>query len=116
MTGDAERSASRLALPQLPAAVLRNRLFDRLDLGTEGLLTVLTGPAGAGKTVLMSTWFSERPRADPVIWISMQPSDGRPVRFWGELIRRLRGILDEPLSSLPDPDEGLSDDLGSALP
>ena len=100
-------------MPQPPAAVLRGRLFDRLDVGSDGLLTLLTGPAGAGKTVLMSTWLSERPHADPVVWISMQPSDGRPVRFWGELIRRLRDIFDEPLNSLPDPDDGLSDDFGS---
>jgi LuxR family transcriptional regulator, maltose regulon positive regulatory protein len=100
-------------VPRPPAAVLRGRLFNRLDVGSEGLLTLLTGPAGAGKTVLMSTWLSERPHADPVVWISMQPSDGRPVRFWGELIRRLRDIFDEPLGSLPDPDDGLSDDFGS---
>ncbi len=100
-------------MPQPHSAVLRDRLFDRLDTGCEGLLTLLTGPPGAGKTVLMSTWLNERPPATLVVWISMQPSDGRPMRFWGELARRLRDIFNEPLNSLPDPEDGLSDDFGS---
>ncbi len=93
--------------------MLRERLFDRLDAGSDRSLTLLSGPPGAGKTVLLSTWLSERPRTHPVVWLSMQPSDGRPPRFWGEILRLLRDAHDDPLSMLPE--DGVGADFVSRL-
>ncbi len=45
----------------------------------------------------------------------MQPSDGRPLRFWGEVVRLLRAAHDDPLAMLPDPEDGLGADFASRL-
>ena len=47
----------------------RPRLLAALDGHSERVLTVVTGPAGAGKTVLLSSWTSGRGAA----WLSLGP-------------------------------------------
>src|SRR5215211_6959152 len=50
-------SAADLEVPQPPQPlVLRPRLFAVLDEGTEKPLTLVSAPAGAGKTSLLSSW------------------------------------------------------------
>ncbi|HEY4096345.1 MAG TPA: LuxR C-terminal-related transcriptional regulator [Baekduia sp.] len=43
-----------------PGLVVRRRLLSALDAGSGARLTLITGPAGAGKTVLLSTWVAAR--------------------------------------------------------
>ena len=48
--------ASKLSPPRAPRwLVARRRLFGLLDAGVQGSLTLLTGPAGSGKTVLLGS-------------------------------------------------------------
>ena len=65
----------------------RPHLLDRLDAGVRGPLTLITGPAGAGKTQLLSAWLSARPPDGPVAWLSIEPTDRRPQRFWDEVVK-----------------------------
>ena len=65
-----------------PGVVERARLFDMLDVGAQGRLTVVTGPAGAGKTLLVSTWASGRRLPGRAAWLTLDRSDGRPAQFW----------------------------------
>src|SRR5262245_20309396 len=52
-----------LLVPRPPRpAMRRTRLFDALDAGSEGRIVLISAPAGAGKTALLSTWLAERPR------------------------------------------------------
>jgi LuxR family transcriptional regulator, maltose regulon positive regulatory protein len=67
--------------------VQRPELFDRLDHGVQGPLTLVTGPAGAGKTLLLSSWLAARPQPGPVAWLALEPADARPGRFWSELLK-----------------------------
>ena len=94
--------------PKPGAAVLRPALLDRLDAGTQDLLTLITGPAGAGKTVLLSSWLRERPPSGPVAWLSLEPSDGRPIRFWTDLLALISSAAGRDLGS----PRGLSDTVG----
>jgi LuxR family maltose regulon positive regulatory protein len=81
---------SKLSQPRLPAFLLdRPQLFSLLDTGREGPLTLLSAPAGFGKTTLVSQWIAaRRASADfpPVAWVSLEASDNDPLRFWRYLI------------------------------
>jgi LuxR family transcriptional regulator, maltose regulon positive regulatory protein len=62
-----------------PNLVLRPPLIQRLDEGLSSKLTVVSAPAGYGKTTLVSAWASEC--KCPVAWLSLDGDDNEPRRF-----------------------------------
>jgi hypothetical protein len=70
--------------------VVRPRLFELLEVGVQGPLTLLTGPAGSGKTVLLSSWVATAALPGPVAWVSLDAADNDPARFWSYLLAALR--------------------------
>ena len=81
-----------LLVPRPPRpAMSRPRLFEALDDGVEGRLVLISAPAGAGKTALLSTWLAERPRKR-VAWMSLRPRRGENA-FWAEFLEALRGVV-----------------------
>ena len=96
----AERFASqspRFALTKfrpttLPATLItRPVLHDRLTAGAGQRLTVVVGSAGAGKSVLLSSWAAARPPG-LTFWLSCDKADADPVRFWAGFIEAPRGV------------------------
>ncbi|TMC36477.1 MAG: hypothetical protein E6J31_14060, partial [Chloroflexi bacterium] len=85
-----ELLSTKLALPRpRPSLVLREPLLARLDEALEYKLTLLSAPAGFGKTTLVSEWIATRgERQDPlpVAWLSLDAGDNDPVRFWRYLM------------------------------
>lgn len=79
---------SKLRPPRLPSSLVsRERLLARLDASLERKLTLLCAPAGFGKTTLVRQWIADRgARLPPVAWVSLDPGDNDPVRFWHYLI------------------------------
>jgi LuxR family maltose regulon positive regulatory protein len=78
---------TKLSVPRGPrAAVLRDRLLDRLDIGVQGPVTLVAAPAGAGKSALLSSWIAEGRPPGPVAWLSLDTDDADRRRFW-------RGVL-----------------------
>src|SRR5215469_9767107 len=76
----------------LPAnPVSRSVLHDRLRAGAGRRLTVEVGPAGSGKSVLMSTWAATRPQG-ATSWLACDQADANPVRFWTAFIEAARAI------------------------
>lgn len=78
--------------PARPNLAPRPRLIKRLD---EGLrpghrLTLVSAPAGFGKTTLLSAWIHEKKL--PVAWISLDEGDNDPARFLSYLIAALQTI------------------------
>jgi LuxR family maltose regulon positive regulatory protein len=78
--------------PPGPNLVHRPRLVERLD---EGLhlgkkLTLVSAPAGFGKTTILSEWVASADR--PVGWITLDESDNDPIRFWSYLVTALQTI------------------------
>ncbi len=76
--------------------VRRDRLFLRLAAANEKKCTLVTGPAGYGKSVLLSQWLEERQReasaeglAARYGWLSLDDGDNDPVRFWSYLVAAL---------------------------
>lgn len=70
--------------------VLRRRLTERLNIGSGGKLTLVSAPAGFGKTTLVSEWCS-RQRA-PTAWLSLDEGDNDPARFLSYLIAALQTL------------------------
>jgi LuxR family maltose regulon positive regulatory protein len=105
--------------PPRPNLVPRPRLIWRLD---EGLrvghrLTLLSAPAGFGKTTLLSDWIGQH--EGPVAWLSLDDQDNEPTRFWTYLVAALQMVHadlgQEPLHLLqaaqPPPAEGILSSL-----
>ena len=70
--------------------VLRPRLVDQLNRGLECKLTLVSAPAGYGKTTLVSSWLSQCPY--PAAWISLDEGDNDLVRFLSYLVAGLQSI------------------------
>jgi LuxR family maltose regulon positive regulatory protein len=60
--------------------VPRPRLLARLAAGTACELTLVSAPAGFGKTTLLAHW--ARRHDAPLAWLSLDPGDNDPIRFW----------------------------------
>jgi LuxR family maltose regulon positive regulatory protein len=75
-----------------PNLVPRSRLIRRLDKGLnlEHKLTLISAPAGFGKTTLLSEWAAGCGR--PVAWVSLEKGDNDPVRFWAYFVVALQTV------------------------
>jgi LuxR family maltose regulon positive regulatory protein len=85
-------AAAKLRIP-LPRQTLvpRRQLLERVRQGRGRRLTLLSAPAGYGKTTLLSQWAKEDAPRTPFAWISLDGSDADPVRLWAHVIRGLHG-------------------------
>src|SRR5262245_55907345 len=73
-----------------PKVVFRSRLIERLNEGLRRKLTLISAPAGFGKTTLVSEWVAGCER--PVAWLSLDEGDNDPTRFLAYLIAALRTV------------------------
>ncbi len=79
--------APKLHLPPLhPSLIPRERLLVLLDRALEHRLTLVSAPAGSGKTTLVRQWVAQQQQGPPIAWVSLDSGDNDPVRFWRYLI------------------------------
>jgi LuxR family maltose regulon positive regulatory protein len=106
--------ATKLYIPQLrPNVVSRPRLIERLSAGLHRKLTLISAPAGFGKTTLVSAWvaFIERPTA----WLSLDEGENDSTRFLTYLVAASQtiaagigeGVLRALQANQPPPSEAL---------
>jgi LuxR family maltose regulon positive regulatory protein len=78
--------------PARPNLVSRSRLVERLDAGLRRgcKLSLISAPAGFGKTTLVAEWVCSSPRE--VAWISLDEADNDPIQLLTYLIAALRQI------------------------
>lgn len=98
--------------------VLRPRLIERLSEGLRRKLTLVSAPAGFGKTTLLGEWIATiTPAPLPqgagsgmrVAWFSLDEGDGDPARFWSHFIAAVQTLM-------PDIGEGALGALQSPQP
>ena len=97
--------ATKLFIPPLrPGIVPRPNLIKRLNdgLATGSKLTLISAPAGFGKTTLVSGWIASCER--PAAWLSLDRGDNDPARFISYLIKAIQTIQ-----------AGIGDGLSAAL-
>jgi LuxR family maltose regulon positive regulatory protein len=122
--------------PPRPNGVARPRLIERLNQGRHGKLTLVSAPAGFGKTTLLASWLAKlrieneelRNRFDAqdsqfslpishfnVAWLSLDAGDSDLTRFLSYLVAALRtiapsigaGVAEALQSPQPPPAEAL---------
>ncbi len=92
-----------------PNLVARLRLREALAAGAGRTLTLVSAPAGFGKTTLLTEWSEDRSGGErSVAWVSLDESDNDPARFLAYLVGALRvteeGIGEGVLASLRSPE------------
>lgn len=86
---------TKLAPPRLYAALVpRPALLARLEACWDRKLTLISAPAGSGKTTLVAGWVAAHHH--PVAWVSLDAGDNDPVRFWRYIITACRTFDQEP--------------------
>ncbi len=82
---------TKLYIPRpRPELVSRPRLIERLNAGLHRKLTLVSAPAGFGKTTLLSEWVAGCGR--PVAWVSLDEGDNDPARFLAYLVAALQTV------------------------
>jgi ATP/maltotriose-dependent transcriptional regulator MalT len=76
---------AKLSRPSASGLVLRPRLLERLDAASRGRLAWVQGPAGAGKTSLVSSWLAMGARRH--LWYQVDEADADPASFFHFLAR-----------------------------
>jgi LuxR family maltose regulon positive regulatory protein len=88
--------STKLHIPHTRAhAVSRPRLTEKLLAGVKrpGSFVLLSGPAGFGKTTLLSEFAAEIQRS--LAWVSLDEADNDPIRFWTYLLTACQSIRPE---------------------
>ena len=88
-------SSKFCAAKLVPGLLRRSRLLDQLDRGEQVRLTLVVGPAGAGKTMLLADWLAACPER-PSAWLSCDAADADPARFVAAIIEAARYGYGEP--------------------
>ena len=85
---------TKLYIPGLRRGqVGRPRLLERLSQVAESKLTLVSAPAGFGKTTLLAEWLG-RPASDggSTAWLSLDSSDSQATTFWSYVIAALQTV------------------------
>ena len=76
-----------------PGLVPRPRLIEQLDRGSASKLTLVSAPAGFGKSRLLAEWLAGTPASagkKSAAWLALDSGDNDPVTFWSYVIAALR--------------------------
>ncbi|MGF1470275.1 MAG: LuxR C-terminal-related transcriptional regulator [Rubrobacteraceae bacterium] len=99
---------SRDPAPSSPAIVLEPKLqlpalhFEQLarpwvgkfiEEASRRKLTLISAPAGYGKTTLLVQWRRAEDAGVPFAWVSLDEQDNDPVRLWRHIVEALRRVV-----------------------
>ncbi len=79
--------------PPRPHWVQRPELLRRLDAGVAHKLTLISAPAGYGKTTLASQWVANS--GEVAAWLSLDPHDNDPTQFLRYCVAAIRTCVPE---------------------
>ena len=87
---------TKLAIPQQrPHLVARPHLFMMLEAGLQKKLTLVSAPAGFGKTTVVANWLAQRAGEKStarVAWLALDENDNDPIRFFTYLLAALQKV------------------------
>jgi LuxR family maltose regulon positive regulatory protein len=86
--------------------IVRSHLSSLLTESLRRKLTLISAPAGFGKTTLLSSWVQSLPQqnleAVQVAWVSLDEDDNEPLLFWKYVLTALDGQLPGLCTALLD--------------
>jgi len=92
---------TKLFIPPIRLEIVpRPRLNERLDGGMHRKLTLISAPAGFGKTTLVTEWLDNFPEdvkneaqaKNKIAWLSLDKRDSAPTRFLTYLVAALQTL------------------------
>jgi LuxR family transcriptional regulator, maltose regulon positive regulatory protein len=73
-----------------PEQLVRPRLLEPLRNASEyNKITLISAPAGYGKTTLLAQWLQAEEASLPFAWVSLDEQDNDPVRLWRHIIEAI---------------------------
>ena len=116
-------AATKLYVPRVREGLTkRPRLSERLRRGTQSKLTLISAPAGFGKTTLLAEGLAASADGRAVAWLSLDQTDNELTAFWSHLVAALQAATGAVGETFPDllspgltPDEGFLAELTNAL-
>ncbi len=120
LTSDSLVSTKLRPFQARPKLVARPRLTEKLEREPARKLTLISAPAGFGKTTLLVEWLRERAGGEgSVAWLSLDEGDNDPTRFLSYLVAALQaieeGIGEGVLSALRSPEPPRVENITAAL-
>lgn len=95
--------------PVVDDYVVRSELIERLEAGSRLPLTLVSAPAGCGKTLLVSHWLSGR--ESRAAWLSLTGEESDPLAFVAHFVAAVRSVVgdacEETLNCLQHEDTSL---------
>ena len=110
--------ASKIHAPQPGHGhVARPRLAERIGRLLDARVTLVSAPAGFGKTTLVADWLATTTAT--VAWVSLDPSDDDPRTFWRYVLASLEaalpGVGQQAIAQLGRPDVAIRATLTTLL-
>src|SRR5579859_2854273 len=89
--------ANKFHVPPLRAKLVpRPHVVDLLERGSRRSLTLISAPAGSGKTTIVSSWLRES--GVMAAWVSLDEHDNDLYRFWMYVLAALDELLPDALT------------------
>jgi len=108
-----ELFGDKLRIPGTGVAILRRgRLIDLIERAAAHRVTLVCGPAGAGKTVACRSWAAATPASPRVAWLTLDAGDRDPAQFWAYVRAALTRVAALP----PEAARALQDVPADAFP
>ena len=86
-------AATKLEIPALRAGLVAREDLVRTLVGNPlARLTLVSAPAGSGKTTLVAQWHASPDEDRRFAWLSLDPEDSDPVHFMYHLLASLQSV------------------------
>jgi LuxR family maltose regulon positive regulatory protein len=78
-----------------PEQLVRTRLLELLGEAVERKVSLISAPAGYGKSTLLAQWLQAQDASLAFAWISLDEQDNDPVRMWRHIVEALHRVAPE---------------------
>lgn len=81
-----KHNKGKFFIPKIRCSVVkRESIFNKLDMALDTRLTIISAPAGSGKTTSVAAWIDSRELTKNTIWVSLDERYDNPEAFWNYL-------------------------------